>query len=68
MVYIYGEHGSPRHGLIQELIVDSMDDLMSLLETDRNLHMGSVAFVISEMKFYILNGEHEWVEVTLNIG
>ena len=65
MVYIYGEHGSPRHGQIQELIVDSMDDLMNLLETDRNLAMGSVAFVIAEMCFYILNGDREWVKVEL---
>lgn len=63
MYRIYSEDGSYKYGFAQNFVVDSKEDLDDILSALPDLKMGSMAFCIGEMDFYILNGEGEWVEV-----
>ena len=65
MVFVRSETGSPKHGYIEEFVVDTKQDLEELLEKDRSMNMGCTAFVIDEMSFYILNGNKQWVKIQL---
>lgn len=63
MYRIYSEDGSYKYGYAQHFIVDTKEDLNEILSTMPDLNMGSMAFCIGDMKFYILNGEDQWIEL-----
>jgi len=61
MVNILAENGKKAYGII-EYICDTDSDVEDLATVAA---AGSTAFVIENSKTYMLNGEKEWVEVTL---
>jgi hypothetical protein len=46
---------------IKHYIVDTPEDLQKLSRTKK---MGCTCFVIKSSKYYMLNGDQEWVEIT----
>ena len=48
---------------IKHYNIDNIEDL-EILKDSNNLAVGSTCFVISESKYYMLNGNEEWIEIT----
>jgi hypothetical protein len=60
-MYIVTEHARyDTYKFIVELRADSASDLPTLTE-EPSMAMGSIAYVIDEGKFYVLNSSGEWV-------
>ena len=63
MYRIYSEDGSPKFGYTQNFVVDNQQDLQDIIDNMPDLKMGSMAFCIENMEFYIFDGEGEWEEI-----
>ena len=47
---------------VKHFNLDTNDDLQKMPKND--LYMGSTVFVISTSKYYMLNGNYEWIEIS----
>ena len=65
MFNLVSTNGVPAYG-VKEFAVDLESDLQTIDTAD--LAPGSVAFIIENSKYFMLNGSKKWIKVTLATG
>lgn len=64
MISLYRQDGDIIYG-VKQFILDTPNDLPNLTT---NCRPGSLAFVVSNSEYFMLNNAKEWISVTLGAG